>query len=151
MGRRTTVRAAALVLLGGLATSCAASGPSDAEIEEWLESRPTTVEDGVAGAMSAAVRPQGEADEPAATLFIGQLAAVSGLRVECLGDEPLRVSVEVPGADEPATDVTVTCGDGPHEEPLALPEAQSVRVEVFGEDVVGAVRVAVLGEAQPRR
>ncbi|MBD8061921.1 hypothetical protein [Oceanitalea stevensii] len=151
MGRRTTVRAAALVLLGGLATSCAAAGPGDAEIEEWLESRPTTVEDGVVGAMSTDLRRQGEPDEPVASMSVGQLAGVSGLRVECLGDEPLRVSVEVPGADEPATDVTVTCEDGPHEEPLAFPEAQSVRVEVFGEDVVGAVRVAVLGESQPRR
>jgi hypothetical protein len=149
MGRRTTTTAAGLVLLAGLATGCTAAAPSDAEIEEWLASTPQTMAADAVAAMASAVRPAqaGAADEPAATMSIGQPADVTGLRVECLGVETLLLSLEMTSADDAhALELIVECGDGTHEELIEFPGAQSVRLDAFGDDEVGAVYLEVLGE-----
>ncbi|WP_413451600.1 hypothetical protein AA0Y32_15305 [Georgenia phoenicis] len=149
MGRRTITSAAGLVLLAGLAAGCADAAPSDAEIDEWLESRPQTMADDAVGAMSSAIHPGPAAGEPAATLNLGQPADVTGLRVEGLGAENLLVSVAVTTADgEETLDRTFACADDPHEEELTVPGAQRVSVEAFtGDDHVGAVHIEVLGES----
>lgn len=149
MGRRTITSAAGLVLLAGLAAGCADAEPSDADIDEWLESRAQAMADDAVGAMASAIRPGSAPDDPAATLHLGQPADVTGLRVECLGAENLLVSVAVATADgEETLDRTFACADDPHEEELTVPGAQRVSVEAFADDDhVGAVYIEVLGES----